>query len=230
MSILGDNSVVILAGGSGLVGTEVLKHLLEQDPITRVYALTRQKLPFFHSKLEQIQDNELRILEWHNENPTPKIGIICLGTTLQQAGSKEKLEQVDYQLVCDVAQSMKVVGVKKLAVVSSIGASPYSLSHYLKCKGRMEETIRRMGFDKLVFARPGPLTGLRDETRKNEVIVEYVLKFLTPLMIGPLSKYIPIKAENVAKAMLYEVFDQSSHTHKTLNSSEMKRLVKRYNY
>ncbi|OIQ26274.1 NAD(P)H-binding protein [uncultured Vibrio sp.] len=228
MSISGDNSVVILAGASGLVGTEVLKLVLEEDPITQVYALTRQELPFFHSKLEQIKDTELRVLEWNETKSVPEIGLICLGTTLKQAGSKEKLEQVDYQLVCDVAQSMKVLGVKKLAVVSSIGASPYSLSHYLKCKGRMEETIRKMGFEKLVFARPGPLSGLREEPRKNEMVTEYLLKLLTPFMIGPLAKYIPIKANNVAKAMLFELFDQSSNVHKTLNSTEMRRLISRY--
>ncbi|MEZ8823867.1 NAD(P)H-binding protein [Vibrio amylolyticus] len=228
MSILGDNTVAMLAGASGLVGTEVLKLVLEEEPITHVYALTRHELPFFHSKLEQIKDTELRVLEWDDTKPVPDVGLICLGTTLKQAGSKDKLEQVDYQLVCDVAQSMKVLGVKKLAVVSSIGASPYSLSHYLKCKGRMEETIRKMGFQKLVFARPGPLSGLRDEPRKNEMVVEYLLKLFTPFMVGPLAKYIPIKATNVAKAMLFELFDQSTNVHKTLNSAEMKSLVSRY--
>ncbi|MCK6264927.1 NAD(P)H-binding protein [Vibrio sp. ZSDE26] len=228
MSTLGDNTVVILAGASGLVGTEVLKQVLEDDTISRVYALTRKELPFFHSKLEQIQDNELNIVEWNNENPTPEIGVICLGTTLKQAGSKEKLEHVDYQLVCDVASSMKTLGVKKIAVVSSIGASSYSLSHYLKCKGRMEETISGMEFEKVVFARPGPLTGLREETRNNEVVIEYIFKVLAPFMVGPLAKYIPIKADKVAKAMLCELFDHSGESPKTLNSSEMKRLISRY--
>ncbi|MGC9402352.1 hypothetical protein [Vibrio genomosp. F10] len=224
MSIPGDNTAVILAGSSGLVGTEVLKQVLEDDSISHVYALARKELPFFHSKLEQILDNELRVLEWNKENPKPNIGIISLGTTLEQAGSKEKLEEVDYQLVCDVAQSMKVLGVKKLAVVSSIGASPYSFSHYLKCKGRMEQTISSIGFEKLVFAQPGPLVGLRDEPRRNEAVVEYILKMLTPLMIGPLTKYVPIKASHVATAMLCDIFDDSTESERTIDSAEMERL------
>lgn len=219
---------VITAGSTGLIGTELIKQLLEQDPIHHIYALSRRELPFYHPKLEVIQHPELRIQKWDNEKPQPEFGFICLGTTLQQAGSKQELEKVDYELVCDVAQEMKVLGVKQLAVVSSYGASARSFSHYLRCKGRMELAIERMGFERVVFVRPGPLKGLREKPRRDEIIVQTMMTFLKPLMLGPLAKLIPIEAADVALAMQYQLFAHSTRKLETLDSTDMRRLIGQY--
>lgn len=223
-----DNFIVITAGSTGLVGNELLKQMLDAQPIEEIYALTRRKLPFFHPKLVSIQDPELRVTDWGAEQSTPKYGFICLGTTLKQAGSKEALEKIDYELVCDVAQEMKVLGVTHLAVVSSLGASARSFSHYLRCKGRMELAIERMGFERVVFARPGPLKGLREQPRKDEVVAQTMLRIMRPLMLGPLAKMIPIKASDVAQAMQYELFGNSTKKIEILDTVAMKKLVKKY--
>ncbi|WP_428776406.1 NAD(P)H-binding protein [Vibrio sp.] len=232
MAITGDNTVAIIAGGSGLVGGELVKLMLEESAIGHLYALVRKPLHYFHPKLELIQDSNLEVKQWEDDNPRPTVGFICLGSTLKQAGSKEALAQVDYQLVCDVAQQMKLLGVKRLAVVSSVGASPRSLSHYLKCKGRMEATISRMGFEQVTFVRPGPLKGIRDEPRWDESVVQSVLKILRPIMVGPLGKFIPIRAEHVAQAMLYSVFDNLAEITpapcQRLDSIQMRKLLERY--
>lgn len=219
---------VITAGSTGLIGTELIKQLLEQDPINHIYALSRRELPFYHPKLEVIQHPELRIQKWDNEKPQPEFGFICLGTTLQQAGSKQELEKVDYELVCDVAQEMKILGVKQLAVVSSYGASARSFSHYLRCKGRMELAIERMGFERVVFVRPGPLKGLREKPRRDEIIVQTMMTFLKPLMLGPLAKLIPIEAADVALAMQYQLFAHATRKLETLDSTDMRRLIGQY--
>ncbi|MCV6070886.1 hypothetical protein OFP26_35475, partial [Escherichia coli] len=86
-------------------------------------------------KIIPIIDAELTIHQWNENQTAPDIGFICLGTTLKQAGSKENLRKVDVELVTSVAQQMKMVGVKRLAVVSSLGANRSSPSHYLACKG-----------------------------------------------------------------------------------------------
>lgn len=223
-----NNITVITAGSTGLIGNELLKQMLDREPIIHIYAMTRRKLPFFHSKLEEIVHPELRVQDWDDTKARPQFGFICLGTTLKQAGSKQALEQVDYQLVCDVAQEMKLLGVKQLAVVSNCGASTRSLSHYLRCKGRMELTIERMGFDQVVFVRPGPLKGLREQPRKDEVFLQALLKICQPVMIGPLAKMIPIEASDVAMAMQYLLFAHSNKKHQVVDSVAMRQLLKQY--
>ncbi|QOU30892.1 NAD(P)H-binding protein [Vibrio coralliilyticus] len=220
--------VVMVAGATGLIGTELIKQMLEEDPVTRIYALSRRELPFFHPKLEVLQNKQLQVQEWDADKPSPKYGFICLGTTIKQAGSKQELERIDYELVCDVAQTMKVLGVTHLAVVSSYGASVRSLSHYLRCKGKMEMAIERLGFEHITFVRPGPLVGLRDTPRTDEAIVQVVLKSLRPLMFGKLAKLIPIQASEVAKAMQYGILTKTDRKLQTLDSIQMQNLINKY--
>ncbi|MGY3687285.1 NAD(P)H-binding protein [Vibrio coralliilyticus] len=220
--------VVMVAGATGLIGTELIKQMLEEDPVTRIYALSRRELPFFHPKLEVLQNKQLQVQEWDTDKPSPKYGFICLGTTIKQAGSKQELERIDYELVCDVAQTMKVLGVTHLAVVSSYGASVRSLSHYLRCKGKMEMAIERLGFEHITFVRPGPLVGLRDTPRTDEAIVQVVLKSLRPLMFGKLAKLIPIQASEVAKAMQYGILTKTDRKLQTLDSIQMRNLINKY--
>lgn len=219
---------VMIAGASGLVGSKLLTLLEQTDHIESIYALCRSPLNHQHSKTTQIMDGALRVTQWDDNRPTPTLGFICLGTTLKKAGSKQALEKVDVDLVCDVAQTMKMVGVKRIAVVSSLGASASSLSHYLKCKGRVERRINQMGFEKVVFMRPGPLAGREEEIRSDEVFVQKLFTVLSPLMRGPLRTIAPIPADYVAKAMLYSVLEVSDAKSVAYNSANMRDLLNAY--
>ncbi|MDA0147653.1 NAD(P)H-binding protein [Vibrio sp. LaRot3] len=223
-----DKNIVMIAGATGLIGNELTKMLLEETAIDHIYALSRKPLPFFHPKLELIQHQELKITQWQDDSPAPTKGYICLGTTKKQAGSNQSLEQVDVHLVREVAQTMKLVGVKHLTVVSSYGANSRSLSHYLRCKGKMELALSDMGFEQVIFVRPGPLKGLRDVPRKDEALVQTSFKLLRPLMLGPLANLIPIEASSVAKAMLYASFGYSNKRVQCLDRVEMLALLKKY--
>ncbi|MGF1723420.1 oxidoreductase [Photobacterium nomapromontoriensis] len=192
----------IIAGASGLVGDELLHLLLSHPDFSHVYSLTRRELSLHSSKLKQIIHPNLRITEWENTNPTPTFGFICLGSTKKQAGSKHALEAVDYQLVKEVAHSMKLLGVKHLVVISSLFACSLSPSHYLRCKGKMEKALIAMGFEHCLVVRPGPLKGDRSEPRTDERWVQRLFDILHPLLIGPLANLEPIPAEKVAKYML----------------------------
>ncbi|ELR63703.1 Putative nucleoside-diphosphate-sugar epimerase [Photobacterium marinum] len=192
----------IIAGASGLVGDELLHQLLGHPHFQTVYSLSRHELPFHSNKLVQIIHPELRITSWEDSDLTPTIGFICLGTTKKQAGSNKALESVDLHLVKEVATTMHLLGVKHIVVISSLFASRYSPSHYLRCKGKMERALKKIGFDHCVFVRPGPLKGERVKPRKDELLVQSIFKLLRPIAIGPLAHLNPIPAEDVARAML----------------------------
>lgn len=230
MDLFGDGAKVVIAGASGLVGNELITQLVDLTAVHSLYALVRNPLPLEHDKLYQIQDSQLRITQWDQQH-TADFGFICLGTTKKQAGSNKALESIDVDLVCQVAQTMKMIGVKRIAVVSSYGAKINSLSHYLRCKGKMEKSILNMGFERVVFVRPGPLAGHRIPARKDELVTAKILALLRPLLIGPLANMIPIDANDVATAMLYGTF-KPQHSAKdnyvTMNSQEMHQLLDKY--
>ncbi|MDE1253894.1 NAD(P)H-binding protein [Vibrio aestuarianus] len=219
---------VIMAGASGLVGQHVLEMMLKEQAVSRIYSLVRKSSEVKHEKLREFIQADLQITHWDEENISPELGVITLGTTLKQAGSKKGLEKIDYELVCQVAQTMKTLGVKRLAVVSSLGAKARSSSHYLKCKGRMEEAIRRMGFEQITFVRPGPLVGKRSIERADEKWTQRILCLIKPLLVGRMRNLIPISAQDVAKSLLYSLFQHQVHHVQVLHSTEMLMLLNKY--
>ncbi|MCA0937089.1 NAD(P)H-binding protein [Vibrio alginolyticus] len=228
---MSNNTCVIIAGATGLVGSKVVTHLVSQPGIHTLYSLSRRPLDNISdpkNKIIPMIDADLSILNWDDQQSTPEIGFICLGTTLKQAGSKENLRKVDVDLVTNVARQMKMIGVTRLAVVSSLGANSKSSSHYLSCKGQMEENIEELGFDEVVFVRPGPLVGQRAQSRTDEKIVQGIFSAIRPFMVGKLANFVPINAEDVAKAMIYQVFSYQQDPVVYLHRREMLDLLQHY--
>ncbi|WP_087016495.1 NAD-dependent epimerase/dehydratase family protein [Thaumasiovibrio subtropicus] len=198
---------VIIAGASGLVGQSMLHHLLQQEDIATIYSLGRRSLHLPHTQLVEFIHPQLAITAWDDNHIAPDTGFICLGTTLREAGSKAALKAVDVDLVIEVAKQMHYLGVKRLGVVSSHGASSRHVSHYLRCKGKMEEVLSSLGFEHLCFVRPGPLRGERDQPRADEALVDKVTQLAKPLLKGPLKAFEPIDADDVAIALFNRTFE-----------------------
>ncbi|GEM81506.1 NAD(P)H-binding protein [Vibrio superstes] len=219
------NTSIVIAGATGLVGRETLKTVLEDQTVERVVSLSRRKIEMEHSKLQQWITADLSIPSSHQINQQPSVGIIALGTTLKKAGTKEKLKAIDVDLVAETATKMKSMGVKQLIVVSCLGASVNAMSHYLKCKGEMESQIEALEFNQTTFIQPGPLAGDREEKRLDEKVLQGVMQFISPLMIGKLKNYAPIQAIDVAKAINAIVHKRPSEEITRVSSSEMLSLL-----
>lgn len=123
---------------------------------------------------------------------------------------------------------MKFIGVERLAVVSSYGASPTSYSHYLKCKGQMEQNLMRIGFKQLFIARPGPLVGERAQPRADEKLLQSIFPLLSPFMIGKYKNLRPIQSKDVAQAMLFRLFENNFQNVEIYSSSDMLNLLAKY--
>ncbi|WP_342607100.1 NAD(P)H-binding protein [Vibrio tritonius] len=211
---------VMIAGASGLVGSQVLKHLLNQCHLGGVYTMVRQPLGQQHPKLVQVLDGQLSVFP-ENAKGKVRYGVIALGTTLKQAGSKEALKNVDLDLVVEIATRMKAYGITHVAVVSSFGANPKSHSHYLCCKGVMEHKLMRLGFEHLLIMRPGPLVGERQEIRPGEIWFQRLMKVGQYALFGQLRNIIPIAAQDVAKTLLKTLFETNEQKVTILNSVDM---------
>ncbi|WP_299693497.1 NAD(P)H-binding protein [uncultured Vibrio sp.] len=230
MSISGDKTSIVVAGATGLIGQQVMRILIQEPAIEHIYALSRRALDtqFNSSKLHTLIHSDLQVTSWDESMATPNLGVICLGTTKKKAGSKEALRKVDVELVSQVAQSMKLLGVQRVAVVSSYGASPDSYSHYLKCKGQMEQNLKRIGFKHLFIARPGPLVGEREQPRADEKWLQKIFPLLSPFLFGQWQNLRPIQSEDVAQAMLFRLFDNNVQNVEIYSSSDMLNLLAKY--
>jgi len=128
----------------------------------------------------------------------------ALGTTLKQAGNKEKQYEVDFTFNLNFARKAKENGIENYVLVSSIGANSNSSIFYTRIKGELDDAVSKPGFKNLVILRPSSLTGERNENRWMEKMSIPVARFVTKFV---LKKYRPISGETVAQAMINAVLN-----------------------
>lgn len=192
--------IAVVAGGTGLVGSFLLKELLNDSNYDKIYVPGRRAPDLVDSK---IVFQKCDFSEFKELPKTGNIDVFCaLGTTIKKAGSQEKFRQVDFDAVVQLSRWAAEVSSNHFVVVSSIGANPKSRNFYLRTKGQMEQVLKTSGLKNLTIVRPALLLGKRDEFRWGEKLGEWLMKIFGVLLIGKLKKYRPIAAEQVAKSMI----------------------------
>lgn len=120
------SKTALIAGSTGLIGSQLLQMLLDSDRYSQVVALTRQDLPLQHPKLTQLKIDFSKLGESLDDFAADDI-YCCLGTTMAKAGSKENFYQVDFYYPLLLAKSGKQRGVKQYMLVSALGADKIHL-------------------------------------------------------------------------------------------------------
>ena len=201
--------IALLVGATGLVGTALLDRLLAAPEYATVIVLGRRAPAVIDPKLRFVQST----LENLDDLADPLVAddlFCCLGTTTKAAGGNAGLERVDYTMVLAVARAAQASGVKRFFGVSAAGVSPTSLAFYSRLKARMEQDVAAVGFASTQFFRPSLLLGARSESRPAEAFGQKLAPLLAPFCVGPLRKYRPITAEEVADAMLLKARQSAS--------------------
>ena len=190
----------LIAGATGLVGARCLARLLEHPAYDRVTVLSRRPIARAHANLniELVDFYGLRSLGERCDDI-----FCCLGTTIRKAGSQEAFRRVDHDYPLALARLGKAAGAQQFLLVSALGADAQSSVFYSRVKGETERDVAAIGLPKVSFMRPSILLGERHERRPGERAGIFVGKLIGPLLLGPLRKYRPIHADDVAAAMLY---------------------------
>jgi uncharacterized protein YbjT (DUF2867 family) len=137
------------------------------------------------------------------ELPAAREAYCGRGTTIKQAGSQPAFRAVDFDAVLAFARAAQAAGVKRFAVVSSLGASPRASGFYSRVKGEMEAALSALGFDSLVIARPSLLAGDRAALGQPVRGAERLALALTAPFSAWLPKGVrPVPAEIVARGMV----------------------------
>lgn len=190
----------LIIGATGSTGKELVDQLLEDKDYTSVSVFVRRPFGKSHPKLtEHVVD--FSDINAFQELVTGDVLFSCLGTTLKDAGSKEKQWKIDFDIPAQFSAIAKTNKVNSLVLVSSYGASSKSSVFYSKMKGELEENIEKLNFPQNIIFRPGPL--IRQNTdRVGEKISVGVIKILNA--IGLFKNLKPITtallAEKLAKS------------------------------
>ena len=201
---------ILLAGASGLVGSNLLNILLKKD--SNLILLSRKKVNT-KKEIKQIITSFDELDRLDNKIPIDTV-YIAIGKRLSlielvylKKRSRSSFEKVDFEYIKNIAAFAKRSGAKSLGLISAVGASKNSLNTYLKVKGKTEEEIMSLGFEKVIIARPGHLLGKRKNESINPIIFifELITNIAGMFFLGPLKKFKNIDSSKVASAIIEKV-------------------------
>ncbi|EMA8634101.1 NAD(P)H-binding protein [Cronobacter sakazakii] len=210
-------SRVLITGASGLVGSHLLRMLVDEPRVTSIIAPTRRPLRVPMHKVENPCDPQLSDVLTQLNAPLD-IVFCCLGTTRREAGSKEAFILADYTLVVDTSLAGLRLGAKHMLVVSALGANPNSPFFYNRVKGEMETALKAQGWPRLTIARPSLLIGDREKRRAGE-------SFMAPLFRLLPGKWKAIEAQTVAQAMVNAALSPAQEDVAVLDSAQLREIA-----
>lgn len=192
----------LVAGPTGLIGTELVARLLRQPAYRRIVALSRRPLERRDARLQVVAADFARLHEILAA-AAPHDGSVdvycCLGTTIRAAKSKPAFRAVDHGYVLALGRWARDARARCLVVVSAAGADPGSRIFYSRVKGEMERDLASLGLRSLVVVRPSLLAGARTEFRLGE---RFALAAARPLGALLPASVRPIAAADVAQSMI----------------------------
>ncbi len=216
------NKTAAVFGATGLVGKELILQLVDNDDYTKIIVFNRRQQNYDNPKIEELIFNGQNLDNANNQIVADDL-YCCIGTTMKKAGSKTAFSAVDFDIPVWLAKTAEKNKIKKLLIVSSVGANEKSSNFYLATKGKMEQEVLKYKIPGIYFFRPSMLLGNRTETRFGEMFGQKAMKLTGFLMIGKLKKYKSIPASVVAKAMLKVA--QENYTKHFFESDELWNLA-----
>lgn len=191
----------LLLGGTGLVGGEILRLLLQDENYESVHVIGRHRPVVDHTKMI------FHLADLENLQTLPKIDAdvlyIAFGTTLKIAGSKERQELIDVEIPVRIMRLAFEQGTKKCALVSAVGVNEKSPFFYSRMKARLDRQAKEIGFDHLVIVKPSMLDGNRKENRRGEKLSISIGNFIGKT--GLINAFRPVKTKAVAASMIYKI-------------------------
>ena len=196
-----------IVGASGLIGSCIVDELL-QTTDNKITLISRRPLGLNNTRIHEV------IIDFTNQSALNEAlkGVdavfIAIGTTQKKMkGDLSAYRKVDYDIPVAVAQACVINNVPKLLLVSSVGADSSSSNFYLRLKGEVEQAIEKMPIPYVGIFQPSLLLGNRNEFRLGERISQLIMPIFS--FVIP-TKYKPIAAKQVAKAMIREAMNDET--------------------
>ncbi len=192
--------IATIIGATGLVGGKVLELLLNDNYFNCIRLIVRKPFEYGNPSVN-VEVIDFGDAESFKSAIAGSDALFCaVGTTRKKVkGDSAAYYRIDYDIPVNAAKFCAETGCQVFLLVSSVGADSRSKNFYLRLKGEVEDKLQEMKIDSVSVFRPSMLLGKRKEFRLAEEVAKTIS---TPLSVIFPSKYKPVKAEDVARAMI----------------------------
>lgn len=199
----------IIIGATGLVGLALIEQLQSSDDFESITVVVRKKTDKLdaYTKVTQFVLEDFLLLNDEDVNGFTH-AFSCLGSTIKQAGSKDKFYAIDYEINAHFADLIQDKNIH-LLIVSALGANANSPIFYNKVKGQLEDYLKKLSIYKLSIFQPSLLIGKRSEVRLLEDTAQTLFKLVEKTWTKPF-KYKPISAEQLTHTMVIAAQTQTA--------------------
>ena len=213
----------LIIGATGATGIELINELLVNPDFYKISVFGRRVPDIENKKLFKYK------IDFSDLNKIKKLlsGDIlfsALGTTLKQAGGKKQQFLVDYTYQYEFAKIAVEYGTKKYSLVSSTGADKNSFFFYPKIKGELEESVKKLPFNKIQIFQPPTLIRQPALARKGEKIGIKIFNKLNKIGLFKSQKPLPVKI--LAKIMINTALSKNSNRIEIFSTQDMALLNK----
>lgn len=159
--------MILVSGGTGFVGSAVVRELLRRGEKVGVLGRDREKIEAMYGSAVEAREADVRDPETLANAlrgaevlinsvlfPTSPIEIRRRGWTF---------EEVDYKGTRNQVEAAKAVGVRRFVYVSGVGADPNATKHWFRFRGMAEQYLLESGLE-AVIVRPTWVYGPRDNS------------------------------------------------------------------
>jgi uncharacterized protein YbjT (DUF2867 family) len=161
---------VVIIGGTGQVGTAVVRALVAQQSCTEVVMVNRKATPLTttHRLRQVILDTAApefpaavtKLAASMEALGDPVYGASCAGVGKgSMKWSEEELKALEIGVVGGFARGCHAGGIQRFALLSAVGSTPDSRIRYVRIMGLKEEAVQSIGFQRLAIFRPGIIGG-----------------------------------------------------------------------
>lgn len=192
----------LIIGATGATGQEIISRLLDDDSCNSVTIFVRKDPNISHEKL-LTHSIDFSKIEAYKDLIKGDVLFSCLGTTLKDAGSKEKQYLVDYTYQYEFAKIAAENGVPTYSLISSTGANENSPFFYPKIKGKLEQAIKKLSFKSIQIFQPPTLIRQEGLIRMGEKIGIKIFSGLN--YFGLLKSQKPLPVSNLAQKMVEQI-------------------------
>mgnify|MGYP003678364714 CR=1 FL=1 len=219
---------VVMIGATGAVGGQVCEVLRQSTRLERLTLLGRRRADGFgeDDRVHQHVVADLTKPETYRSRVAGhEVAICTLGVGEPSKVSKEEFKRIDHDMVLAFASACASQGVRHFQLLSSVGVTTSSASHYLRTKGELEESLRGLGFDRLSLFHPSMILTPTNRYGVTQGITLRAWPWLTPVLQWGLRRFRGVRVEDLGRSIALNVFTKSAAAVEILEWDDFQQLA-----